>query len=58
MLAAQASRAQRLAQAHDVIHNDRSLAKLPEVVHELHTAYLQMAQDPQARARRFNLPAS
>jgi dephospho-CoA kinase len=58
MLAAQASRAQRLAQAHDVIHNDRSLAKLPEVVHELHAAYLQMAQDPQARARRFNLPAS
>ncbi len=56
MLAAQASREQRLAQAHDVIHNDCALARLPAMVDELHTAYLLMAQDPQARNRRFSLP--
>lgn len=56
MLAAQASREQRLAQAHDVIHNDYALARLPAVVDELHAAYLLMAQDPQARNRRFSLP--
>jgi len=43
MLAAQASRAQRLAIADDVIENNGSAADLPAVVERLHRKYLQLA---------------
>jgi dephospho-CoA kinase len=43
MLAAQATREQRLAIADDVIENDRSLADLDDAVGALHARYLAMA---------------
>lgn len=43
MLDAQASRAQRLARADDVIHNDAGLDALPEQVARLHQRYLDWA---------------
>lgn len=43
MLAAQATREQRLAIADDVIENDRSLADLDDAVGVLHARYLAMA---------------
>ncbi len=48
MLAAQASRAARLAVASDVIHNDRDLAHLRDQVEKLHRQYVMAAE---ARAR-------
>lgn len=47
ILAAQATRAQRLAAADDVIHNDGSLADLPPQIERLHQKYL----TPAGRAR-------
>ncbi|MBA8888389.1 dephospho-CoA kinase [Dokdonella fugitiva] len=44
MLAAQASREQRLAIADDVIENDRSLADLGDAVGALHARYLAMSE--------------
>ena len=49
MLDAQASRAQRLAVADDVIANDGTLAELDQRVADLHSAYLAMSE---ARAMR------
>ncbi|MGC3981946.1 MAG: dephospho-CoA kinase [Steroidobacteraceae bacterium] len=43
ILAAQASREQRLAQADDVINNSDSLAELPKKIAFLHQRYLQLA---------------
>jgi dephospho-CoA kinase len=43
MIAAQASRAARLAQADDVIHNDGTLAELESQVAQLHETYLRLA---------------
>jgi dephospho-CoA kinase len=43
MLAAQATREQRLAIADDVIENDRSLADLDDAIGTLHARYLAMA---------------
>jgi len=44
ILAAQASRAERLAVAHDVIHNDGDIAALRDQVEKLHRQYLQAAR--------------
>ncbi len=44
ILAAQASRAQRLAQADDVLDNRRSVPELRQAVDALHRRYLQLAQ--------------
>jgi len=44
IIAAQASREQRLAKAHDVIVNDQGLAHLDAEVERLHQQYLQLAQ--------------
>jgi dephospho-CoA kinase len=44
ILAAQASRAERLAVAHDVIHNDGDIASLRDQVEKLHRQYLQAAR--------------
>jgi dephospho-CoA kinase len=43
IMAAQASRAERLAAAHDVIHNDRDLAHLEREVVRLHELYLSLS---------------
>lgn len=43
MIAAQASRAARLAQADDVIHNDGTLAELESQVAQLHETYVRLA---------------
>jgi dephospho-CoA kinase len=43
MLAAQASREQRLAVADDVVKNDGDLATLREQVEKLHRQYLKLA---------------
>ncbi|MBS0463191.1 MAG: dephospho-CoA kinase [Proteobacteria bacterium] len=45
MLAAQASRTQRLAIADDVVENDGTLAQLGRQIDALHMRYLQMAAD-------------
>jgi dephospho-CoA kinase len=50
MLAAQASRAARLARADDVIVNDTDVAALRPQVAALHQRYLQIAADVYARA--------
>jgi dephospho-CoA kinase len=44
ILAAQASRAERLAVAHDVIHNDGDIAALRDQVEKLHRQYLEAAR--------------
>jgi dephospho-CoA kinase len=44
ILAAQASRAERLAVAHDVIHNDGDIAALRDQVEKLHRQYLKAAR--------------
>jgi dephospho-CoA kinase len=44
MLAAQASRAERLAVADDVIHNDGDLASLRDQVAKLHANYVATAK--------------
>jgi dephospho-CoA kinase len=44
IIAAQASREQRLAKAHDVIVNDQGLAHLDAEVERLHQQYLQLAK--------------
>jgi dephospho-CoA kinase len=44
ILAAQASRAERLAVAHDVIHNDGNIAALRDQVEKLHRQYVQAAR--------------
>lgn len=44
MLAAQASRAQRLALADDVLHNDADLDTLYQQIDTLHNKYLRLAQ--------------
>jgi dephospho-CoA kinase len=44
ILAAQATRAERLAAADDVIDNDGELAALPPQVERLHVSYLALAQ--------------
>ena len=44
ILAAQATRAERLAAADDVIDNDGSLAELPAQVERLHRHYLELSQ--------------
>ena len=44
-LAAQVSRAERLAVADDVIHNDGDVAELREQVARLHGVYLAAARD-------------
>jgi dephospho-CoA kinase len=49
MLAAQASRADRLAVADDVIHNDGDLARLRDQVEELHRRYAAAAKAQSAR---------
>jgi dephospho-CoA kinase len=46
IMAAQASRQERLAVADDVIHNDGDLAELSIQVEKLHRQYLQFAADP------------
>lgn len=46
ILASQASRAQRLARADDVIVNDADLAQLDAEVARLHTSYLALARPP------------
>lgn len=51
MLAAQANRAQRLAQADDVLDNNDSLDDLPEKVAVLHQQYLQLAAARGAQPR-------
>lgn len=58
MLAAQASRAQRLAAAHDVIVNDGTAAVVRESVRLLHRYYLDLAArgDYQAPGLRLPLP--
>jgi len=43
ILRAQASRAERLARADDVIHNDGPVNDLDPVVHALHQQYLTLA---------------
>jgi dephospho-CoA kinase len=50
MLAAQASREQRLAVADDVIHNDGDIASLRDQVETLHTRYLAAASAQSDRA--------
>ena len=50
MLAAQATREQRLAVADDVIHNDGDLARLRDQVEKLHRAYLAAAAAQSERA--------
>jgi len=49
MLAAQASRAERLAIADDVIHNDGDLSRLREQVDALHRRYVEAAGNQSAR---------
>lgn len=49
MLAAQASRERRLAQADDVIHNDADLERLRAQVQTLHLRYLEAAKAQSAR---------
>ncbi len=49
MLAAQASRAQRLQLAQDVLHNDGDLASLRQQVSALHVRYLALAQQDSRR---------
>lgn len=56
ILGAQASRDQRLAAAHDIINNEGEPAILDAAVDSLHRAYLEMATDPHARERRWQLP--
>lgn len=43
ILASQASRSERLSQAHDIIVNDGDLGKLEQQVNELHEFYLKLA---------------
>ncbi len=50
MLAAQASRADRLAVADDVIHNDSDVAALREQVEKLHRRYVEVAKEQSAKA--------
>jgi dephospho-CoA kinase len=50
MLAAQASRAERLAVADDVIHNDSDVAALREQVEKLHRRYVVAAKEQSERA--------
>ena len=45
MLQQQMSRQQRLARAHDVIHNDDATTDLEQQVTDLHQSYLEMALD-------------
>jgi dephospho-CoA kinase len=56
ILAAQTSRAQGLAAAHDIINNEGSPAALDTAVDRLHAAYLEMATHPGAREARLRLP--
>jgi dephospho-CoA kinase len=49
MLAAQASRSDRLAVASDVIHNDGDLAQLRDQVEKLHRQYV-MASEARVRS--------
>ena len=51
LLAAQASRAQRLALAQDIIVNDATLDALDAVVARLHARYLQLARTNRAHTR-------
>jgi dephospho-CoA kinase len=45
LLAAQASREQRLSVAHDIIHNTGDIAALAPQVETLHRRYLGLAHD-------------
>ena len=56
MLAAQASREQRLARAHDVIENTGTIATLCEAVGELHAFYQGLARSGSRRAPGMRLP--
>lgn len=56
MLAAQATRAQRLARADDVLHNDGPVAALRAAVARLHAFYLELARSGKASAPGLHLP--
>jgi len=56
ILSAQASRQQRLAAAHDIIHNDGDMASIKASVAILHAAYLLMVNDKSAQNIRLILP--
>ena len=56
ILAAQATRAQRLAAAHDIVNNAGLPEALDAAVDRLHAAYSAMAVDPAAREHRLSLP--
>ena len=43
IMAQQISRAQRLALADDIVHNDQAAAALPEQIEHLHQRYLVLA---------------
>jgi dephospho-CoA kinase len=51
IMATQVSRSQRLAAAHDVLHNDGDLAALGEKVQALHLRYLSLARAAEAADR-------
>jgi dephospho-CoA kinase len=56
MLAAQATREQRLAKADDVIENTGSLELLDHIVEKLHAHYERMVADPQLRRMHLHMP--
>ena len=56
ILAAQASREERLRHATDVIRNTAGVGALDGLVERLHQAYLEMVEDPASRDRRLVLP--
>lgn len=56
MLAAQASRGERLASAHDVITNEGPVAAVTAAVGRLHAFYLQLAATGEKRATGLHLP--
>ena len=56
ILAAQASRAERLAAAHDIVNNAGLPEALDAAIDRLHAAYSAMAVDPAAREHRLTLP--
>jgi dephospho-CoA kinase len=56
MLAAQASREQRLAKAHDVVRNTGTVAQLCAAVGQLHQFYGEIARSGRRRAPGLHLP--
>lgn len=56
MLAAQATRAQRLARADDVLRNENEAAVLTATVKRLHEFYLELAKTGQRKAPGLHLP--